>query len=260
MRYLKTYNEAKVEFNESTDIRDILSDASDMGGVVKIEYKWTKDKVIRDDVNGYGTYDSSHNTELSGAHKIYKIEVEFETKDLSLSKVGDIMKEMDDVNHKLKMVSDEYKVEWMLNRYGSDDTTEKDSQILRFVIYLMAATEVAQADPLGDVVLVVNEFFDDSMTRFNFQGSSNVDIVRLRDVVRVTILNKDLSGNPRTNAERDRLNNKRYKVIKKIHEALSDKIESELGLGVKEISDEFYNWGVIKVGVKSYPYFFIKII
>jgi hypothetical protein len=249
MKHLKRYNEAKVEFNESTDIRDILSEASDMGAVVKIEYKWTKDTTIKD-TDEYGTYDRAHNTELLGAHRIYKIEIEFETKDLSLSKVSDIMKEMDDVSHKLKIVSDEYKVEWMLNRYGSDDTTERDSQILRFVIYIISTTEVAQTDPIANMELVIRNFFKEL-------PSMSVSITRLRDVVKVIIM--DMSGSPRTIAQKDALDRKRYRVIKKIHKALSDEIYSKLGYDVKEVSDEYSNWGVSKVGAKRYPYFFVKI-
>lgn len=247
MKYIRPFFENNTDDNDlSQNIRDILADASDMNGVINIEYKWTRDESIGED-----TYHKSHSTEFSKAHRIYEIEVEFETRNLPLTEVAKIMTEMDDVSHKLKMISEEYKMEWMVNHYGSDDNDVEGSQILRFRIHLISKGEVAQTDIVGEIEEVTQEFL---------QGSKvSAEVIRHKDVVRVTIMDNDLAGNPATKAERDRLDDKRFRKLKRIHQSLSTEIKSKIGQDIRGLRRNWYDWGVRKVGIRTRPYFFVKI-
>lgn len=269
MKHLKRIFEfvTSTDDTDELEMRDILSDVSDMGAKIEIYSKWTLSNKLTPAPGGPSdssdTWDRARNKESSNANKIYKVEVSFETIGKSLLEVSDMMKEMNDVSHKVKMISDEFSIEWMTNYYGADDV-EDESNKLVFRIYFISKREVGKLDPIGDVTTIVDNLVNDNYSELstylhNTRLIANINSTQMKDAIRVDIVANSLMGNPKGASIRDALDEKRFKIISKLHDIIKSEVESRTKYTIQDMSND-WDWGIRKhTNGRYYPYFFIKL-
>ena len=257
MKHLKKiYEFVNTDSQDISEIKDILSDAIDMGGVIEeIEHRWTTETSLgnyggKGHVNIFtNVWNKARLKEFINASKVYKIKVSFEILGKELLYASDVMKEMHDVTHKLKIVSDEVHIDWMTNYHGSVHEGEEESNKLVFVIYLLSKTEKGSSDVIKDVFEFVSDYYE-----------GRYKVIQVKDAIRVSMLSNDLMGNPKTKELRDTLDRKRVRIIRKQHKEISEQIKERLDIDIKPFDNDFYSWGIAKnENGRFYPYFWIRL-
>jgi len=132
MKHLKRIFELVDNRDVLGEIEDILSNVSDMGGVIEIDQLWTSARKLGkfDQAGNLDAWtDLSDVKEFKNSKKIYRVKIEFNVHDYSFGKLSELMSEMNDVATKMNMISGEVKMDWDLSHersYYDDYSPEQD--------------------------------------------------------------------------------------------------------------------------------------